>query len=194
MASLATVADVETILGRELTGDEETRYERLLEMKSRVVRAYTGQFLEEVTETVTLTPDAWGQVRLPQRPVTAVTSVTVDGETVDADGYTWTPSGTLARVYGYWSRPVVVNYTHGYNPIPDDIAMVVAEMAVAGASSSSAPSGVKSESIGSYSVSYSDTQSSSVSAAHASILDRYKANGRPISQYPAKSTYIGSMW
>jgi hypothetical protein len=186
MGNLATLEDVEAVLGRDLTDGEFLRVDRLLAMASKKVRTYTGQFFEVVeNDLLELVPDAWGQVRLPQRPVTAVASVVVDGETMDADGYTWTAQGALSRTYGYWWTPVTVTYTHGYDTIPDDVAFVVAELVVA---RFSAPEGgVKSESLGSYSVSYGDTAvAGELSDTQKLALQPYMLPARPVSQHHGK--------
>jgi hypothetical protein len=181
MGNLATLEDVEAVLGRDLTDGEFLRVDRLLAMASKKVRTHTGQFFEVVeNDLLELVPDAWGQVRLPQRPVTAVASVSVDGETMDADGYTWTAQGALSRTYGYWWTPVTVTYTHGYDTIPDDVAQVVAELVVA--QFATPPGGVRSETIGGYSVSYGGS-TGELTDVHKSVLVPYMHLGRPISQH-----------
>lgn len=188
MANLATLEDVEAVLGRDLEDDEILRVDRLIAMMTKKVRTFLGQYIEEVeNDAVELEPDSWGRVRLPQRPVTAVASVTVEGETVPAALYTWTAQGALTRTFGYWLSPVTVVYTHGYETVPDDIAAVVAELVVA---KFSTPEGqVRSESIGSYSVSYGDTTAAGeLTDTHKAALGPYRKVGRPIPQHHSSRT------
>lgn len=77
---LASQADVEATLGRPLTTLEATYITRLLELASGIVRRYTRQTITAVTGDVVTLPGNWGQtLTLPERPVTAVTSVTING-------------------------------------------------------------------------------------------------------------------
>ncbi len=88
-------------------------------------------------DTVTLDGTGAGSLLLPAAPVTALERVTVDGDDIteavqcSADGMLRWPGGfpdTLGAVQ--------VVYTHGYEPVPDEIADVVlsvAETAYAGA-------------------------------------------------------------
>ena len=76
---LATTDDVAALLQRDLTATELTNATRLLGMASDMVRRYTRQTLHQVTETVVL-PGNWdNSLVLPQRPVTNVASVLING-------------------------------------------------------------------------------------------------------------------
>lgn len=193
MTSLATLEDVEAVLGRDIAGSELLRIERLLEMASRKVRVYTGQTFDVVeNDVVALQTDFAGGVRLPQRPVTAVSSVVVLGETVDPDTYEWTSQGTLVRTYGFWSSTVTVTYSHGYETIPADVAQVVAELAAA---KLTAPEGnVRSESIGSYSVSYGDSPATELTDDQRKLLDQYRNPGRPIPTLRTRRSTLDGTW
>lgn len=95
--------------------------------------AYCGQLLEEQSGVVaTFEVDQWDPwYRLPAFPVTAVTSVVVDGETlVDGEGYRWYPDGRIRRISTTddrsWSTLVagnVVTFTHGYTAAPEDLKL-----------------------------------------------------------------------
>lgn len=77
LANLATVDDVQAILGRTLTATETTNSTRLLAMASGLVRRYTRQAISLVTADSVVLPGNWGHVlTLPQRPVQSVASVT----------------------------------------------------------------------------------------------------------------------
>ena len=80
LAPLAITDDVAAILGRALTAPEITYATRLLAMASGIVRRYTRQDLTLVTGDVITVPGTWGHtIMLPQRPVTAITSVVING-------------------------------------------------------------------------------------------------------------------
>lgn len=85
---LASQADVEATLGRPLTTLEATYITRLLELASGIVRRYTRQTISAVTSDIITLPGNWGQtLTLPERPVTAVTSVTINGAIMPAATY-----------------------------------------------------------------------------------------------------------
>lgn len=82
LAPLAWTDDVAAILQRELTATELVYAARLIDMASGMVRRYTRQDITAVTGEVLTLPGNWGQtITLPQRPVTAVTSVVINGAT-----------------------------------------------------------------------------------------------------------------
>lgn len=120
---LATIADLEDRLGRSFSTDETARAYALLDDASAKVRAYTRQQITESTSTDRVRTRN-GVVRLPQRPVTAVTAV-ADTLATALDAV-W-DGGEQLRLYfdGY----VDVTYTHGYATVPDDIVTVVAGVA-----------------------------------------------------------------
>jgi hypothetical protein len=139
MPTLGQLEDVEAVLGRDLTGSEFLRVDRLLEMSEREVKRWTGQHFARATTTDTLKVRN-GTVRLPQRPVNAVSAVTdTNGNAI---AFTWVKGDVLRTgtnvldCFGWepWASGldyVVVTYDHGYDEIPADVSMVVAEMAAA---------------------------------------------------------------
>lgn len=200
MADLATQADVEASLLRALTTPEATYVSALLARASRQVRVYLGQYIEEVADdVVTISADMYGTLRLPQRPVTAIASIVVAGTTLDPDTYEFTADGVVTGVWadgfetniGFgWTTPATFVYTHGYDPIPDDIVGVVADAVAAritaAASTGSGGGAVKLAQVDDVRIEYdTTTTSSSESSAGLSdeqkrILDPYKSFGRPI--------------
>lgn len=114
LPALATVSDA---LGYDLTVTPGA----LLRASTRV-RTATGQQITEGTSTVTLRGPV---TRLPQRPVTAITSVVdSDGEDVE---YTLNGSQLTARS----TDLLTVEYDHGYaaGEIPDELVEVVCTIA-----------------------------------------------------------------
>jgi hypothetical protein len=196
MTDLATLNDVEASLLRELTSAEATFVPTLLARASREVRVYTGQFIEEVEDDeVTITADMYGNLRLPQIPVTAVASVVVAGTTLDPADYQWDAGGMITRptfnsfeingAIGLWSGDATVIYTHGYSRIPDDVSGIVADV-VAARINTAQPSGgtVKSAAVDDVRVEY-DTTATANSVAGLTdtqkrILDRYKQPARAL--------------
>jgi hypothetical protein len=170
---LATVEQVQTILGDDDVDAERVRL--LIDVASANVRRYTGQHLSAVSGDEYTTNGSDGQVIfLPQLPVTAIVSVSVDGAELTDDEYEWDAYGVVERVAGSWSakrRGIVVRYSHGYSDVPDDIVGVVA--ATVGAMLDN-PAGVRSEQIGSYRVTYGEDPDGFFPAAAREILDGYR--------------------
>jgi hypothetical protein len=80
LAALATIDDVQAIIGRDLTATQVTAGTRLLDMASGMVRRYTRQTISLVTnEAVTLSGNWTNTLELPQRQVISVSSVTFAG-------------------------------------------------------------------------------------------------------------------
>jgi hypothetical protein len=136
--SLASVADYETVTGVTV-GEDSGRIERLLDLASAAVLAEAhGQLIVATEDTEEIVYPYEGVGRLSQRPVTAVGSVVVDGETLDTDEYRWTPGGNRRPAYlirrsnGYdcsWScREMTVTYSHGWDPVPAQIIVAVVNM------------------------------------------------------------------
>lgn len=182
---LATVGDLEGRLGRTFDVAETARATLLLQDASAAVRGYTGQQFTEATTTVRVKPRK-GLVRLPQRPVTAVTAV--EDTNGNAVLHTWrgddtvSVSGNTPDTWAWepWRNgltSVDVTYTHGYDEVPDDIIAVVCQIAGRAMGHAADTTGMQSETIGEYSY--------SVGAAAAAgglgllnderaVLDRYR--------------------
>lgn len=164
---LATPANLVALLGRELTADEETRAVGLLASASTRIRRYTRQDFTFVANDVQVLRGDGDTIRLPQRPVTAVTSVVAVG----AGGL---PDVPLA---GWWFDGIDVVYlrgcaivinlpewwheyptdvyrvtnSHGYAEIPADVVDVCAGMVLRTLTAPTQAGGVRSETLGSYS-------------------------------------------
>lgn len=159
MADLIEVSDIEAHLGRALTSPEVARVAALMADASGSIRSYTKQTITEETTTDVLRIRN-GRVRLPQRPVTAVTVV------VNSNGdpviYQWDGADSLvtgSNVPDAWAWvpfassivALTVTYTHGYNPIPDDIIGVGCSMVMRALGREPVDAGMTSESIQGYS-------------------------------------------
>lgn len=133
MASFASIAELETFLNKDFAAGAATNQaQAALDTATDEIKAWTGQAIEQATETVTLDPG--DVVFLPQRPVTAVTAVTADGTVLSvANDVDWYSYGALYRdnglTWGWKRQSVVVQYTHGYATIPDDLKKVCVKRA-----------------------------------------------------------------
>ncbi|MCA1218696.1 hypothetical protein [Streptomyces sp. 8L] len=120
---LATPADLAAFTQRD--DIPEASATLALQVASGVVRRYTRQTITRVTgDSVDLAP-RMGPLVLPQRPVVAVTSVTVDG-TLLTD---WTLRGNQLHRAAGWSEWATVVYDHGYEDVPGDILGIVLGLA-----------------------------------------------------------------
>ena len=105
----------------EFTGialpDDLARLQSLLAKASSLMRAHTRQTLSRVVDDiVTRYPSASTFLSLPQRPVTSVSQVTVNG-VATTDFYViprGIRSGTVASPGSAWTSGATVTYTHGF--------------------------------------------------------------------------------
>ena len=147
LAALASTSDA-TALGVTTTSAA------LLRASTRV-RAFTGQQISAGTSTILVRGPS---VRLPQRPVTDVASVTWVPESDDVapvllDADDWQLQGQVLRLPSTGRFEVV--YDHGYATVPDAVVEVVVTVAARlGATDSAVASGVQQESSGSVSQSF----------------------------------------
>jgi len=119
---LASPADLASLLQQDVDTSTATL---LVECATAVVQAIVEQRIVEVTETVVLDLDGFDggvYLPLPQRPVTAVTSVLI-GATPITDytpqfsrGRLWRAFGWRSLLIAYYNQPstVTLNETHGY--------------------------------------------------------------------------------
>lgn len=189
--AFATEAELEAYTG---TSIDTTRAELLLDLATGAIRAYTNQTISRVTSDVVVLPGSWSnRLELPERPVVSVATVKIEDTTLVADAdYVWDGRWTLLRgtseagvlvindgplisSHGDWGgagAQVTVTYTHGFATIPDDVKGVCLALA---ARSLASPDGVNSESVGSYSVSYSRSGGAvSLLDEERRLLDRYR--------------------
>ncbi|HCA88171.1 MAG TPA: hypothetical protein DEQ61_23525 [Streptomyces sp.] len=159
---LATVADL-VALGLTVDDTETTIVERYLTVASAAVRDAAGSPISQTTSTVTVEGEADQRLRLPGSPITAVTTVELDGVAVTD----WRLRSDRLWRHGGWTAAdgpseVEVTYTHGLPEVPADIVDLVGRL-VAGALAShradddGASLGtqvVTSERIGDYAVTY----------------------------------------
>jgi hypothetical protein len=150
--ALSTIADVEARLGRSLTAGETTQATAWLTDASAMFVQRAVQKFEVSESTVRLFPRD-GVVRLVQRPVIEIVTVTdLDGAELE---YTYDGHQSIYELGTY--SPVIVNYEHGSDTIPDDVVAVVAGMVVRTLLiPDDAAAGVQQQTIGPFSQSYAN--------------------------------------
>ena len=167
--------------GVTLDNADFARVDLLLDLVAGMIRSYTGQRFDAViNDVVTVDASSSARLYLPELPVTGVVSVDIDGSALVAvDDYSWTADGVLTRTgcawWGSWwtcAPKVTVTYSHGYVEVPADIR-AVCFAAVRRLWDQSVLSGVASESIGTYSVSYSQTTNGQGSGLFFGDVERY---------------------
>lgn len=191
MAALATQADLEARLGRPLTTAEQARADALLDDASALIRAYTGQeFTLHENDVITLRP-VGTVLRLPQRPVTAVTQVVAVGGTEPIPDITLPPGAwmfdgidkvdvwplntgwilNLPEVWleGYPPDTYRVTYSHGYAQVPADVVAITCGIVNRVLLSPSLVEGLVQERIGQYS--YQLQQGMGAAGASARLTD-----------------------
>lgn len=163
---LATIDDLESRIG-SLSDAQSLRAPALLADASALVRGFTRQDFTLVENDEVVLRPIGTFVRLPQRPILAVSDVRAigrDGQPADASiGFTWDGADKV-RVTGHgipwlgdpfwpWDTPprsFHVTYTHGYENVPPDVKAVVANMALRVLTAPTLTEGLVSERIGQY--------------------------------------------
>lgn len=171
--ALATIADVEARLGRELTASEESKATAWLTDASAMFVQRAVQKFEVGESTVRLFPRD-NVVRLIQRPVIEIVSVQdIDGNDID---YTWDGHQSLYDLGDL--RGIKVTYEHGSATIPDDVVAVVAGMVARTLSiSPDAAAGVQQQTVGPFSQSYANWAVGAqvmMSPAEMKVADYYR--------------------
>lgn len=192
MADLATTTDVMDRLGRNLTATEALKVDALLVDASASVRSYTHQVISLVVDDVAQVPVRNGKMRLPQRPVISVASV--NNAAAAPLYYQWLGNDTIAvgptgiNPFGWEPFRNVVNtvevvYTHGYDPVPDDIVGIVCQIVLRALGREPTDAAITSESIQGYSYSLGLTGAAGAFGllqAEKDILDSYTRVGGQI--------------
>lgn len=123
MADFATAEELASYVQSDL--DRSTAELNLAIVSASIRTACGWSISEEVSATFVLNGTGRPTLFMPTLRLTAVTSVTELGVTVDPTLYEWTDSGILRRLlYGIWTsaaRGVTVIATHGYATVPAEI-------------------------------------------------------------------------
>lgn len=145
-------------------------------MATGVITGHTNQIIEADTYTTLLPINSDRTVRLPQRPVTDITSVTVAGTALVAgDDYEWDGISDTFLIDGYLPDPddwqATVEYDAGYAVVPADITAVA--LSVAARLYNTTP-GLVSESIDDYRAQYAAPSPLGLLDYERQILRRYR--------------------
>ncbi|TXK17402.1 hypothetical protein [Homoserinibacter sp. GY 40078] len=121
---LATADDVVPVVGRALTPEETQRVDAVLAKASELFRRESGQQFTPGRSQQRLKVDG-GEVRLPQRPVTAV------HELLDSRGrpVSFTRFKSVLTTPLSASEFVIVDYSHGDEIVPELVRLAIAEIA-----------------------------------------------------------------
>lgn len=174
MAALATLDDLAAVTQGPVA-DPQTA-ERLLGMASAAVRRWCRRTFDYVEDHEVTVYARDGRLTLPNGPVEAVASlVNPDGVSVAAAGYDL--AGTEVTRCGWWSPGAyTVTYTHGYDPIPEDVALAVCLVVNDFITGPGGP--ITAEAIGEASYSYAPGSGAmTVGAAAQRLLVSYRTSG-----------------
>jgi hypothetical protein len=158
--------------------------ESIVRQVQATIRSFCGWHVApELEEELTLDGRGLNHLWLPTLKVKAIASVTDEGNALTSDDFDWSESGYLERRTGTWStrpRQIVVELTHGYAEIPDDL--IGAAVAIA-ARASSSPSGSVREQTGPFARDFGQVNGVAGGIAlleqEKDILSRYKLPPRP---------------
>lgn len=175
MDGFVTTSDLDAYL----SGDKDAA----LAAATAAMRSYCRWHVApEVTEVLTVDVES-DVILLPSLHVTEVSSVTVDGDVLDADRYEWSTAGVVkarGRCFPRGFRKAQVKLTHGYAEAPEVAAIVMA----AAARSAENPSGISRTQVGQISETYSQAGRDPAvggvfNALELAVLDRYRLPSRP---------------
>lgn len=184
MANVCTPSDVADLLGVTFSPEEIGRAERLIALAEAVIAAeIPGIQFVETTTTVTVDGTLDDVLILPIRPITAITAIRIDGQTIDSSTYRWTSRGEVVRkigtwvqtlgIVGAWGGPtatVQVDCTAG--PHRADLRLVAAELV---RDLWVNPGRANSETLGQRSVNWGRTSTSmQLTEAQCEICDTYE--------------------
>ena len=166
--ALAAKTDLVARLGRDITCEEDARIDALLDDSAALIAAYTGQVFALVEDDTIVIRAQGGLIRLPQRPVTDVASVTAVGGNlpdVPLADWAWDEIDTIRLGSGHcvinlpeqwwdldgYPGTYRVVYSHGYASPPADVIAVQCGMVLRTLTAPTAAGGIISETIGPYS-------------------------------------------
>lgn len=176
--ALITSTDLVTYLQ---LAESSASVDQAAELGAGVVTGHTGQGFESASYAHLL-PVAVGDhtIQLPQRPVTAVASVTLpDTGLLDPGDWEWSGVSSVIQL-GLYEPTATVEYTAGYAEVPDAVKAVA--LAVA-ARIYQNPADARTEQIDDYSVTYAAGSGGGLNAVELRILSRYRlAAGSVISR------------
>lgn len=122
--AFATTGDLSSLLEIDFDVAEAARAQLLLDLVSGEVKTFCDVAFEQTSRTIELAGTWSARLELPGPPVTSVSTVTLDGDSVTDYRLV---RGVLVRD-SHWGGPnrvVTVTYTHGLTAVPDTVRAVV---------------------------------------------------------------------
>lgn len=176
MASAATAADVGDLLGSVLDGEPSARAERLLGMAEGIISSHVPGITYQADPFTDLEFPAVRSrtLILPQRPITAISSVAISDVTLDPYQYRYTQRGELILTEDLdWGDPdQVVTVSGTFGPTEADVRFVAADLV---RQTFSNPAGLRMEVIGGRTAQFDgDLRPMTLTSAHRRILKRYR--------------------
>ena len=183
--SFATPTDLALRLGVTFTVQETLQAQAFLDDATAYLQAELGQLITAGTATYT-TRAYCNPIRLPQQPVTAVTTVLIDGEATTGfefiDQEVWIPArqGHLYSfaIHGHAYADLTVTFDYGYAAIPAELkawcCVLASQARDAAAGGSLGAPRVRSEQIDDYSVTYV-TDGTTAMSLPDDVLERLRA-------------------
>ena len=139
VGDLTTLADVETYLGLSAGNSDEARLSALITACSTAFASYCGRQFASAGYTETRNGSGGASLWLKQSPITAVSSVMINGDVipsgggwnggVQVPGFSFDDNFVYLFGYRFWKgqQNVQVAYTAGYAAIPADLAQACVE-------------------------------------------------------------------
>jgi hypothetical protein len=179
---LATVDEVKRSLGITSTDDDVLMFD-LVKSSSDFVEKSANRTFNFASYTETFYPETGvRELLLENFPITSVTSVVIDGITLDLAtstirNYVWSKDGTLRRVDGgiFPREPAetVVTYKAGFETVPEDVRHAVRKM-VSREYLRRLKEGIASESLGTYEVKFGAGFSEDGDEMVKGVIQRYR--------------------
>lgn len=185
LASVEDVCELEGIEVTSLSDLQRGKIEALLKYASAYVRRATGQIFTRTTTKIRVPSGTRWTDRLPQKPVIGITKI----ETIHGNDITgaYTVNGVWGSQSGcntYFNEDVFVTYEHGYDDIPDHIVGIIVGMVARTMNiSKAARTGVASQQIGEYMISFSGWAQGgnlTLSPSESRELARYRFNNSAV--------------
>jgi hypothetical protein len=178
MADLITDTELKVYL--QIPADEAQHKEllgKLITMGSDFVQKFCGRLFKEEELTETLDGNGLGEILLSEMDVNSITSLTIEGTAILAANFElYSDEGSIkltdGSVFTSGSHNVVVTYKAGTQEVPEEIKFVLLEICARKFKEiDSSRQGVRSESMGDQSISFSDAL---LTAEVKGILQRYR--------------------
>lgn len=173
MTPLATAAELNTHLQRTVPADQA---ELALAGSSGAVRAYCRWGISSATETLYADGDGASMITLPTLLLTDVTEIRVENVPVDLVTLPypiWSRNGQIFYG-GLWTKhaKVEVDCTHGFDPVPDLVRLVVLSLAARAIAN---PEGTISARVGSVQRTWATSNGQNdMTELHMRLLDQYR--------------------